>query len=143
MNSLPIVLTLFALLQIDWGGTVVAPIAAAIAAAVTVYGRWKQARDRTRSEDVRRQLEAEINQAKTKQEAQDKVVDAWSQLFQTKSAEMNDVRSRLTAQERHTRICEKTQLKLVAQLIKSGVDVDLDAILKDLESVELTIVDAR
>jgi hypothetical protein len=104
---------------VDYGGWV-APILAALAAAITAYSHIRQ------------------KKIETKQSAQDTVIKAWERLFDQKQGEMRDIRTRLRDAERHIRICDKTQMKLVMQLMKQGVDVDLDTIWKEIEAFELS-----
>lgn len=103
----------------------IAPAIAAVATIITVLGQIKQKR-----------LEVAMSTAAVKQEATERAMTAWELLFKERSGELRDIRRRLLVSERHTRICEKGQLKLVAQLIRAGVDIDVEKILDDLSKVD-------
>jgi hypothetical protein len=117
--------------KFDYGGYI-APVVTVVLAAFTVFSQVRQKR-----------IEAELIKTKNEHEAAKDVLEGWKKLteaqgqtIQNHSLEFRDLRSRLRTSEAHVRLCDKSHYKLVIQLLKQGVDIDIDKIFDDLHVFE-------
>lgn len=108
----------------DYAGYI-APVLAALATLFTGYGAWQQSKSKGKTDSVESALKA------------------WQLVFDRQGKEIDALKDSGREDRIHREICDRRLLRIVAQLQKAGIEIDLERIIGDVSKLEELLTESQ